>query len=124
VTVSQRENLLKVSDPKFLSSLKKPHRFKPWESASLFGRHFIKNMVKEATTTKLLEALVAAMAPHQGLEQAAADIVAPQDLIVEEILVKDVIATDITGDHPAPLTGAEETTQSGCKFYLYCIIIP
>ncbi|KAI9551265.1 hypothetical protein GHT06_002338 [Daphnia sinensis] len=29
VTTSRRENLLKVSDPKFLSLLKEPHRFKP-----------------------------------------------------------------------------------------------
>jgi hypothetical protein len=31
VTTSRRENLLKVSDPKFLSLLKEPHRFKPRE---------------------------------------------------------------------------------------------
>ncbi len=62
------------------------------------------------------------MARHQGLERAAAVIVAPQDLIVEEISVKEAIATAITADHPAPLTGAEETTQSGRKIYLYIII--
>jgi hypothetical protein len=63
------------------------------------------------------------MARHQGLERAAAVIVAPhQDLIVEEISVKEAIATAITADHPAPLTGAEGTTQSGRKIYLYLII--
>ncbi|EFX75891.1 LOW QUALITY PROTEIN: hypothetical protein DAPPUDRAFT_249800 [Daphnia pulex] len=110
VTTSRRENLLKVSDPKILSLLKEPHRFKPRDCASLFGRHFIKNMVKEATDDQTLRIIT--MARHQGLERAAAVIVAPQDLIVEEISVKEAIATAIPVDHPAPLTGAEETTQS------------
>ncbi|KZS04064.1 Uncharacterized protein APZ42_033066 [Daphnia magna] len=57
VTTSRRENLLKVSDPKFLSLLKEPHRFKPRECASLFGRHFIKNMVKEATDDQTLRSI-------------------------------------------------------------------
>ena len=57
VTISRRENLLKVSDPKFLSLLKEPHRFKPRECASLFGRHFIKNMVKEATDDQTLRSI-------------------------------------------------------------------
>ncbi len=62
------------------------------------------------------------MARHQGLERPAAVIVAPQNLIVEEISVKEAIATAITADHLAPLTGAEKTTQSGWKIYLYLII--
>jgi hypothetical protein len=41
---------------------------------------------------------------------------------VEEISVKEAIATAITADHLAPLTGAEKTTQSGWKIYLYLII--
>jgi hypothetical protein len=57
VTTSRRENLLKVSDPTFLSLLKEPHRFKPRECASLFGRHFIKNMVKEATDDQTLRSI-------------------------------------------------------------------
>ncbi|KAI9551264.1 hypothetical protein GHT06_002337 [Daphnia sinensis] len=57
VTTSRRENLLKVSDPKFLSLLKEPHRFKPRECASLFGRRFIKNMVKEATVDQTLRSI-------------------------------------------------------------------
>ncbi|EFX66255.1 hypothetical protein DAPPUDRAFT_116579 [Daphnia pulex] len=57
VTTSRRENLLKVSDPKLLSLLKEPHRFKPRECASLFGRHFIKNMVKEATDDQTLRSI-------------------------------------------------------------------
>ncbi|EFX78494.1 hypothetical protein DAPPUDRAFT_105293 [Daphnia pulex] len=57
VTTSRRENLLKVLDPKYLSLLKKTHRFKPRECASLFGRHFIKNMVKEATDDQTLRSI-------------------------------------------------------------------
>ncbi|KAK4013375.1 hypothetical protein OUZ56_025867 [Daphnia magna] len=57
VTTGRRENLLKVLDPKFLSLLKEPHRFKPRECASLFGRHFIKNMVKEATDDQTLRSI-------------------------------------------------------------------
>ncbi|KAK4021224.1 hypothetical protein OUZ56_003143 [Daphnia magna] len=48
ITTSRRENLLKVSDPKFVSLLSESHRFKPRQCGSLFGRTFIKGMVKEA----------------------------------------------------------------------------
>ncbi|KAK4024173.1 hypothetical protein OUZ56_009560 [Daphnia magna] len=57
VTVSRRENLLRVSDPKFLSLLKEPNRLKPRECASLFGRRFIRNMVKEATDDQTLRSI-------------------------------------------------------------------
>lgn len=53
-TASRRENLLKVSDPKFVSLLSEPSRFKPKQCASLFGRQFIDQMVKEAANDEKL----------------------------------------------------------------------
>ncbi|KZS06768.1 Uncharacterized protein APZ42_029672 [Daphnia magna] len=49
ITASCRENLLKVSDPKFVSLLKEQERFNTKQCGALFGSHFIKEMVKEAT---------------------------------------------------------------------------
>jgi hypothetical protein len=48
ITATRRENLLKVLDPKFLPLLAEPECFKPRQCGSLFGRTFIKGMVKEA----------------------------------------------------------------------------
>jgi hypothetical protein len=48
IMATHRENLLKVSDPKFLALLAEPERFKPRQCGSLFGRTFIKGIVKEA----------------------------------------------------------------------------
>jgi hypothetical protein len=48
ITASRRENLLKISDPKFVSLLGEPDRFKTRQCGSLFVRTFIKGMMKEA----------------------------------------------------------------------------
>ena len=64
VTVSRRENLLKVSDPKFLSLLKESNRFRPRECAALFGRLFIKNMVKEAADDQTLKRISRSSSSH------------------------------------------------------------
>ena len=55
ITTIRRENLLKVSDPKFVSLLKEPERFKPRQCSSLFGKAFIKEMVKEAKDDQQLK---------------------------------------------------------------------
>lgn len=47
VTVSRRENFLKVLDLKFIFFLRSPNVLS-LECASLFGRHFTKSMLKEA----------------------------------------------------------------------------
>ncbi|KZS16152.1 Uncharacterized protein APZ42_018153 [Daphnia magna] len=57
ITASHRENLLKVSDPKFVSLLKEPERFKTKQCGALFGSHFIKEMVKEATNDQKLRSI-------------------------------------------------------------------
>ncbi|XP_045028533.1 uncharacterized protein LOC123471362 [Daphnia magna] len=57
ITASRRENLLKVSDPKFVSLLKEPERFKTKQCGALFGSHFIKEMVKEATNDQKLRSI-------------------------------------------------------------------
>jgi uncharacterized membrane protein YgcG len=54
ITANRRENLLKVSDPKFVSLLKEPERFKARQCGALFGSHFIKEMVREATNDQKL----------------------------------------------------------------------
>ena len=54
ITANRRENLLKVSDPKFVSLLKEPERFKARQCGALFGSHFIKEMVREATNNQKL----------------------------------------------------------------------
>jgi hypothetical protein len=43
ITASRRENLLKISDPKFVSLLSEPSRFKTRQCGSLFGRTFSRN---------------------------------------------------------------------------------
>jgi hypothetical protein len=53
-TANCRENLLKVSDSKFVSLLKEPERFKAKQCRTLFGSHFIKEMVREATNDQKL----------------------------------------------------------------------
>ena len=55
ITTIRRENLLKVSDPKFVSLLKEPERFQPRQCSSLFGKAFIKEMVKEAKDDQQLK---------------------------------------------------------------------
>ncbi|KAI9551304.1 hypothetical protein GHT06_002504 [Daphnia sinensis] len=57
ITASRRENLLKVSDPKFVSLLKEQERFKTKQCGALFGSHFIKEMVKEATNDQKLRSI-------------------------------------------------------------------
>ena len=64
VTFSRRENLLKVSDPKFLSLLKEPNRFRSRECEALFGRHFIKNMVEETTDDQTLRSISRSSSSH------------------------------------------------------------
>jgi hypothetical protein len=54
ITANRSENLLKVSDPKFISLLKEPERFKARQCGALFGSHFIKEMVREATNNQKL----------------------------------------------------------------------
>ncbi|KZS09155.1 Uncharacterized protein APZ42_026639 [Daphnia magna] len=57
ITASCRENLLKVSDPKFVSLLKEQERFNTKQCGALFGSHLIKEMVKEATNDQKLRSI-------------------------------------------------------------------
>jgi hypothetical protein len=52
-SANRRENLLKVSDPKLVSLLKKLESFKAKQCGALFGS-FIKEMVREATNDQKL----------------------------------------------------------------------
>lgn len=57
ITASHRENLLKLSDPKFVPLLKEPECFKTKQFGALFGSHFIKKLTKEATTDQKLRSI-------------------------------------------------------------------
>ncbi|KAK4003729.1 hypothetical protein OUZ56_005484 [Daphnia magna] len=62
----RRENLLKISDPKFVSLLSEPNRFKTRQCGSLFGRTFIKGMVKEARDDQQLRIISRGSAPSSS----------------------------------------------------------
>lgn len=66
ITASRRENLLKISDPKFVSLLSEPNRFKTRQCGSLFGRTFIKGMVKEARDDQQLRIISRGSAPSSS----------------------------------------------------------
>jgi hypothetical protein len=66
ITASRRENLLKISDPKFVSLLSEPSRFKTRQCGSLFGRTFIKGMVKEARDDQQLRIISRGSAPSSS----------------------------------------------------------
>ncbi|KZS19608.1 Uncharacterized protein APZ42_013881 [Daphnia magna] len=66
ITASRRENLLKILDPKFVSLLSKPNRFKTRQCGSLFGRTFIKGMVKEARYDQQLRIISRGSAPSSS----------------------------------------------------------
>ncbi|KAK4027874.1 hypothetical protein OUZ56_017015 [Daphnia magna] len=68
ITASRRENLLKISDPKFVSLLSEPNRFKTSQCGSLFGRTFIKGMVKEARDDQQLRIISHGSAPSSSRE--------------------------------------------------------
>ncbi|KZS01997.1 Uncharacterized protein APZ42_001138 [Daphnia magna] len=57
VTMHRRENILKQTDPRFQALLLEPNRFNPKECGSLFGRSFLKQMVKEALDDQKLRNL-------------------------------------------------------------------
>jgi hypothetical protein len=79
ITASRRENLLKISDPKFVSLLSEPSRFKTRQCGSLFGRTFIKGMVKEARDDQQLRIVSRGSAPSssQGHESGSSAREAP-----------------------------------------------
>ena len=57
ITMQRRENVLRQTDPRFESLLAESTRFKPKECALLFGRSFLRGMVKDASDDQKLKAL-------------------------------------------------------------------
>jgi hypothetical protein len=65
LTARRRENILKITDPKFVSLRKKPHRFCKKETGSLFGMSFLRRMVRDADDDRKLRNIGRAGVPHQ-----------------------------------------------------------
>ncbi|EFX74987.1 hypothetical protein DAPPUDRAFT_108340 [Daphnia pulex] len=65
LTARRRENILKTTDPKFVSLLNEPHRFCKKETGSLFGRSFLRRMVRDADDDRKLRNIGRAGGPHQ-----------------------------------------------------------
>jgi hypothetical protein len=57
VTIRRKENILKLTDPRFEALLSETNRFEPEECGTLFGRSFLKQMVKEASDDQKLRSL-------------------------------------------------------------------
>ncbi len=57
MTIKRRENILKLTDPRFEALLSEANRFEPEECGTLFGRSFLKQMVKEASDDQKLRSL-------------------------------------------------------------------
>ncbi|EFX61988.1 hypothetical protein DAPPUDRAFT_120679 [Daphnia pulex] len=57
ITVQRRENVLRLTDPRFEALLTEPGRFKPRDCGLLFGHTFLKSMVRDASDDQKLKAL-------------------------------------------------------------------
>ncbi|KAI9565167.1 hypothetical protein GHT06_008943 [Daphnia sinensis] len=57
ITVQRRENVRRITDPRFEALLSDPGRFKPRDGGLLFGRTFLKSMVRDASDDQKLRAL-------------------------------------------------------------------
>lgn len=54
MTADRRKNIIRVTDPKFKRMIAEEDLFEPRESNSLFGRGFLRHMVKEAKVNREL----------------------------------------------------------------------
>ena len=66
VTGQRRENVLKQTDPRYESLLKDPENFKKRDCASLFGKSFLRKMVREASDDQKLKALARSSQPSSS----------------------------------------------------------